>query len=100
MAKKYNPAFHQVSLNRMGRSKLIEIIKDFAGRQKDIDALRQELQGMANRALKEEFGTFIATFDAMLTEHRVMKKLIMDKLEVTLEEWNKTYKEIKDKQKK
>jgi len=89
---------HPVRLR--SNSKLNKTLKALTEQQKDRDALRKELFKMAKKALNEEFGTFDETFKAMLIEHQVMKKLVMDRLGVTLEEWNKTYIEIKEAQKK
>jgi len=100
MAKKINKANFHNSINRPSKSALKKTLRAITEQRKEQRELRSELHGMAKKALTQEFGTFVETFNAMLVEHLVMKDLLMELAGIDIAEWNKRYNEKKEKRKK
>lgn len=72
--------------------------KDLIQTREKLDDLKKQLGERTHQMLKEEFGTYIQTFDAMVIEHQAIIQLFIEKKLFTRKELDKRYLEIKEGQ--
>ena len=102
MARKANIAMHHGSIDppsKFSKKDLIRLLLKFERQEKTYKEIKKELLALAHKALHEEYGTALQTFDAMLIEHLVMKDIVMEAAGIDINEWNKRYLEKERKRK-